>query len=352
VADNERDEFLNRERLCPSCRSTINILAVKCKFCGQDIGKPKEELRELSSEDLGGESILHSAPSGMVMSAIEAFRAENLESGGSDPRSDSNGGSRADVPQAPGEVGADGLPILNATSQGLNSLSDSTFSARATVSKPPTTFKDRAVPIGLTIVGLVVIVFAGIKGTSAVMDYLDAKNRVVEPDFINRYYEILASNGSVLQALEAAKEALDANNSGPNQEIATKALVAIEKEVLDLLNTVDWSMTTIIKAARMGESAARVYAHALTGDLRKKTKEENRLYSMTLKSIAPDGKSATFTLLNGDTLENVRKGDVVESRFNVVHISPISVILEDRLRKSRAGAAREVSFNLKSRTAH
>jgi hypothetical protein len=352
VADNERDEFLNRERLCPSCRSTINILAVKCKFCGQDIGKPKEELRELSSEDLGGESIVHTAPSGTVMNAIEAFRAENLGSGGSDSQSSSDGGGREDIPHEPGEVGADGLPILNATSQGLNSLSESTFSARAAVNKPPTTFQDRVVPIGLTIVGLIVIVFAGIKGTSATMAYFEAKNRVVEPDFINRYYEILASNGSVIQALEAAKEALDANNSGPNQEIATKALAAIEKEIDDLLNTVDWSMVTIGKAAQMGESATRVYPHALTSNLRKKTKEENRLYSMTLKSIAPNGKSATFTLLNGDALEDVRKGDVVESRFDVVHISAVSVILEDRLRKSRAGAAREVSFNLKSRNAH
>ncbi len=286
------------------------------------------------------------------MSAMEAFRAEHWGPDGSDPRSDSDGGGGADVPQASIEVGPDGLPILNATSQGLNSLSESTFSARATVSKPPTSFKDRAVPIGLIIVGLIVIVFAGIKATTWVMDYLEAKNRVVVPDFINRYYEILANGGSAVEALEAAKEALDANNSDANQKIATIALTAIEKEVNDRLNTVNWSMATIGKAAGMAESALYAYPHTLTGNLEKKTKEENRLYSMTLKSITPDGKSATFTLLNGQPLDNVRKGDVIELRFDVVHISQISVILEDRLRKSRAGAAREVSFNLKNRNAH
>ena len=56
---------------------TISVLATKCRYCGEDVGKPKEEQRELSVNDLGGENVHHRAPSGSVMEALESFRLED-----------------------------------------------------------------------------------------------------------------------------------------------------------------------------------------------------------------------------------------------------------------------------------
>lgn len=352
MAEEEVEEFLNRERLCPSCRSTINALAVTCRFCGQEIGKPKEEQRELTAQDLGGESVHHRAPSGTVMGALEAFRAEELEAAGLSDGPGADEGIQRGAPPEPGQLSPDGLPILNATSQGLSALSETSFSARAAVKRPPKSFKDRALPIGLAVAGILVVIFAGVKGANALMTYLEEKNRVPEIVFHNRAPGILEAGGPAIEALRAAAEALAVVNNDENRAIGSQALAAIEKEILALLNRSDWSMETIRQAAGLGEFASRAYSHELTTHLKNITREEKNLYSMWLESIDPDGTSATFTLQDGRKLPGVRKGDVIESRFNVVRVTSARVIFEDPLRRSRAGSSREVSFDPVTRTAH
>ena len=63
-------------RLCPTCRMEISVLATKCRYCGEEVGRPRDETRSLSISDLGGETVQHYAPSSSVMEALEAFRSE------------------------------------------------------------------------------------------------------------------------------------------------------------------------------------------------------------------------------------------------------------------------------------
>ena len=67
-------------RLCPSCRMSIPVLAVKCRFCGEEVGRPRDETRKLSISDLGGQDSTMYAPSSSVMEALEAFRTEEFTS--------------------------------------------------------------------------------------------------------------------------------------------------------------------------------------------------------------------------------------------------------------------------------
>jgi hypothetical protein len=286
------------------------------------------------------------------MGAIKAFRAEELAAEDPDSGSDAKEEAPSEMPPEPGQVDAHGLPVLDATSRGLNSLSDSTFSGRAAVERPPKSLTERALPIGLAIVGLLVVIFASVKVVSAVMVYIEEKNRVPELIFHNRAPAILEAGGPAIDALRAAAEALAADNNDENRAIGSRALAAVEAEVLAQVNTTDWSMEAIRVAAALGEACARAYIHPLTARLKNMTREENILYSMVLKSIAADGKSAAFTLQNGRTVDGMRQGDVIESRFKVVRLTPVKVELEDPLRKSRAGSPRMVTFSLDNRAAH
>src|SRR5690606_34714265 len=111
-------------RLCPTCRMEIRVLATKCRFCGENVGRPRDEVRALSIDDLGGETIRHYAPSSSVMEAIEAFRSETEAS---NPQVDDAGrksifGRKGKKDATPAPTGADGLPTLDERSQVLASL--------------------------------------------------------------------------------------------------------------------------------------------------------------------------------------------------------------------------------------
>jgi len=87
----------------------------------------------------------------------------------------------------------------------------------------------------------------------------------------------------------------------------------------------------------------------------------NQRISLGMKQLSDDpwsdidGRFRIGDVVTGEVSKITSFGAFVELQDHIdglVHISQISVILEDRIRKSRAGAAREVSFDLKSFTAH
>ena len=74
LGDVEGGRSPDKTRLCPSCRCEISVLATRCRFCGEEVGRPRDEARQLSIDDLGGENVTLYAPSGNVMDALESFR--------------------------------------------------------------------------------------------------------------------------------------------------------------------------------------------------------------------------------------------------------------------------------------
>ena len=76
VSGEGHSEGRDKTRLCPTCRSPISVLATKCKFCGDPVGRPRDENRKLTVDDLGGESASEFTRSEDVMEALEAYRRE------------------------------------------------------------------------------------------------------------------------------------------------------------------------------------------------------------------------------------------------------------------------------------
>ena len=70
------DDRADKTRLCPHCRMPISVLATKCRFCGEEVGRPRDQSRSLTVDDLGGEGGSRYAPSSSVMEALESFRVE------------------------------------------------------------------------------------------------------------------------------------------------------------------------------------------------------------------------------------------------------------------------------------
>ncbi|MBM3289605.1 MAG: hypothetical protein FJY92_05590, partial [Candidatus Hydrogenedentes bacterium] len=151
-----------KSRLCPSCRMEISVLATKCRFCGESVGRPRDETRSLSIDDLGGETIRHYAPSSSVMEAMEAFRSEhdfksNPPEDAQPERKSLFGMSSKKKGGAGPQTDADGLPQLDERSQALASL--------AMPTTKPTTIKmpkgpspaARAMQIGGMVVGAIVL---------------------------------------------------------------------------------------------------------------------------------------------------------------------------------------------------
>ena len=65
-------------RPCPICRTPISVLAVRCRHCGAEVGRPRKETETFTIRDLGGESETTYTVSGNVLDALEIFRAEEL----------------------------------------------------------------------------------------------------------------------------------------------------------------------------------------------------------------------------------------------------------------------------------
>ena len=71
------DPLKEKTRTCPSCRSEISVLATKCLHCGETVGKPKAEVRQLSVEDLGGEVKKAQPTPASVVGAMDSMRQDS-----------------------------------------------------------------------------------------------------------------------------------------------------------------------------------------------------------------------------------------------------------------------------------
>ncbi len=341
-------DWKNRQRPCPSCRESISVLATKCRFCGEDVAKPKEEIRALSKADLGGETIVHRAPAGSVMEALEQFRAEAVAP---------TKGIPTPLPLDLSPVDADGLPLLNEYGRGLASVTSS-FSTKTPGQKPPEEGKNaRLIRIGGLIAGALVVIFLGVKGVGWVAAYFAGEEAAPPADYVNRAPEVLASGGPLLEALGAASEAISNADSDENRRIAKEVLEKIEAKIDDILNDPGWSVEKISDAATLANSTARIFSDPVALRLREETQIEANLYRMVLMPIDAASRRVRFKITAADGSRSeigpFAEGDVIEGRMKVVRITPSSVAIEDPRRMSARGSRfREVTFETTNPTAH
>ncbi|MDZ4861609.1 MAG: hypothetical protein SGI88_21760 [Candidatus Hydrogenedentes bacterium] len=336
----------DKNRLCPSCRMEISVLAVKCRFCGESVGRPRDEARNLTIDDLGGETVRHYAPSSSVMEAMEAFRSEYEFKSNPPPDAEPArksmfgiaGKKKGDPNSGTAE---EGLPQLDERSQALASLAMPS-------GKPTATFKrsrgpsaaQRAVQVAGILIGLVVLYFGGTFAYS----YFTAAP--VVPDRVNHNpaERILASGGDPKQAVIDAANALAKEQHPKNKEILEQAQLAFAKKIHDLLDAKPWTHQSLRDAAR---NVNDVFKVDRSGEIRKLHEEvtaETFAYQMSVNQISDD--SATFGLSRPSTAAtdrsvNVKAGEMIDGRFKVIAIKRDSVQVQDTLRDNRP-----LTFNL------
>ena len=336
-------------RLCPTCRMEISVLAIKCRFCGEPVGRPRDESRALTIDDLGGETVRHYAPSSSVMEAMEAFRAETEVS--SNPPADALSGKKSllawvgkkspmdSKTSSPG----DGLPSLDERSQALAELampSKSSTAARRPVQQGPTWIKQIGVFAGL-VASIVILYFGGIQ----VWAVINRKPAAQPAQYVNPAKTMLEENANPVETLEEAIRALRRENHPDNELIAAEARRKVVAAVRDLLSAKPWKETDLKKADDMIGAAFRCDSSESINALKDEVSSETFAYRMTILETTADG-TAKIQLLNKDKSNSedsarddtvtVKKDDLIAGRFQVVEIKKDFVRVLDTQRDNRS----------------
>lgn len=311
-----------KTRMCPTCRMQISVLAVRCRFCGSSVGRPKEAARELTASDLGGETIYHRAPSGSVLDAMEAFRAEE-ESTLKPSDSESSQSGRVDD-----------MPNLNSNIQDVLSMSLDESNMRSVAPPKPKSLGSRLVTLGGLILLLVAVIYGGIRGVDYFQARQAAANEKEVPDIVNRAPSIINRGGSPVEALEEAVYAQETAPTPENQRIVEDAFAYLKDRVDAHLNAEDWSRDELRQASRLANQAVEIYPNASTIGLKSDVDQENNAYKLVLVTV--EGKEAEFRLNNParDTV-TVKRGDTLLDRFYVQSIVGQTVKLIDETRSER-----------------
>lgn len=299
----QRDEKGEKLRVCPSCRMQISVLAAKCRWCGEEVGKPKDETRTLSVHDLGGEHIQHRAPSGSVMEALEAFRVEETLAASDSPQL---GGPSLDL-----DFGGGG--------SGRSSGASAFTAARPSKSARPPKSK---VPLIAGMAGGIALVVALAVVAPRLIGGIGEQNANANlPTYTNRAPGILASGGPAIDALQAAVEAIGHENSEKNRGIADEAAAALDKEVRDLLSKVPFSMENLQLASSLSNRGADLYPSEVTRALVSEVQEDNRAYKIVLLNLDGTNNSATFILNDAaGSRATVQPGGMLLDRFRVERV--------------------------------
>ncbi len=321
------DAPIEKSRVCPSCRMQISVLATKCRFCGEEVGKPKDESRKLSIHDLGGEHVYHRAPSGSVMEALEAFRADETLSS-SDPTAALN---KLDL-------GLDPLPKIPGAEHVPSAFDVGYRSPPAPgAKKKPETNGSRTGLIVGAVIGIAVLVGAVMAGPR-ILDSFKKEDTTNKPaPYVNRAAEILQSGGPAIDALEAAVDAIGHEDSAVNRHIATDAAKELDTYVTGLLNASPFDAKKLGEASSLAARGATLFPDEITQRLAAETKEDDRVYKMVLINIDRSTDTAVFKLIEPGSPEvKVREGDTLQGRFLVrTIVGSKSVTLADTKRASR-----------------
>ncbi len=327
-------------RLCPSCRMEISVLAVKCRFCGESVGRPRDETRALTIDDLGGETIKHYAPSSSVMEAMEAFRSEtefksNPPDDATAKRSIFGIGSKKSKTDSNAPGRDPGMPELDERSQALASIalpsSPSSYS-RPARQQQPSWIKKVGVFAGL--VAAIVLLYIG---GGQVIAYINREPELPERLLRNPAAAMLEQNQDPLATLQEAVDALRKEEHPENRAVLEKA----RDRVIELIRSAQypdqWSEDDLARASRLANQAFRI--DPALAEMKEEVDADTFAYRMVLRNV--QGDTATFHLSprsgqseTGSSV-TVHRGDMVQDRFEVVDIRGNSVQLRDTLRQDR-----------------
>jgi hypothetical protein len=356
---NSKGEPNEKQRVCPSCRMTISVLATKCRYCGEEVGKPKDETRNLTADDLGGETIFHRAPSGSVMDALEAFRLEETLGENEDEATPKrrSGLFKKTTPE-PAKKSASDLPELDSNSQALadavglsSTRSYSSVRRKSGAHRNQRTLQERLMLGGGIAAAVVVLLFAGIKGFGWIQSYANARNTDDATGFVNRVPEMLARENQPppLTILEEGARALRENDTSENRKYLELAMDPVIDEFNRLIHPEKydrraiWTMDNLTKASALASRAQSIYANERTAEMQREIEDELKAYRMTL--LTTKGTAAQFAVnLPQQGTVWFEKESLIADRFKVKTVQGNIVKVEDERRPDAAGNPRIVTY--------
>ncbi len=315
----------------------ISVLATKCRFCGESVGRPRDESRSLSINDLGGETVRHYAPSSSVMEAMEAFRSEHDFK--SNPPEDAGPERKslfgiAGKKKAGAAQNGEGLPQLDERSQALASL--------AMPTNKPSTFKKPKGPStsqrAIQIVGIVVGVIILLLVAKFAYGYFTAPTEEGPRQGRNPAEAMLARNDDPTKIVIEAAQALRTEKHSKNVEILNEAHKRFIEKINGLLNASPWTQQNLKDAVRSVNDVFKVDSSPEIKKLVEEVTAETYAYNMSLLEVGSDSKEATFGLSQseaGGSRVKAEVGGIVNGRFKIISIKSEKVQVEDTQRKNR-----------------
>ncbi len=353
MPDESHSDSRDKVRLCPTCRMAISVLATKCRFCGEPVGRPRDESRTLTVNDLGGSAASNFAPSEDVLEAIEAFRQEEIAQH-KHVEEESEGwfsflrrGKKA--AEAPARSAND-LPELDARGRELASIGGSSVRRKPSRRVTREQIVTRKLMMGAAAIAALVILYFGAMSVKASIDRYREENKPKPPEVVNRAVDILAANGRGVDALRAAREALAQADTPKNRDVMDQARKKIRSDVESKLNAVPWTRDMLYAAGRMTSEALEV--DPASQDLRALKDEVDKeiaLYTLTIDRIDFDAGTVTIRIAYPKPPSEVimyRRGDKIKDRLSIEQIGQKYVVLEDRARKAVGNLPRRVTLSI------
>lgn len=344
MSDEEEYELRDELRLCPVCRMSISVWATRCRFCGEEVGRPKREEKKLTLRDLGVPKDVSYKQSEEVRKALEAFRKELVNSPTSPGMGHQGNTINNDI---------DGMPQLDAESK---AILESTYAGSAYTSNKPKKKQSRfrfnssdllrnaALVLALAL-GAVILLYALTAGYKVVAGYMAEEPTVdTHPDY-NRAFALLEEGESPVVALEEALRALSYHNTPENRAVAGQVRDTLEAEVNVLLEQEPWRKANFDRASALASQAAEIDSDPRIRALYNRVVREIAAYKMVLRAIDEEAETATFILNNpyvDATEETVAVGEYLQDRFLVSKITSREVQLLDSRYETDRGFRRLV----------
>jgi hypothetical protein len=322
----------------------ISVLAVKCMYCGEKVGRPKDEQRNLTVDDLGGESGLQYTPSSSVMEALESFRVEEtLDSGPIDEGlgSETSGLETETESESQTQSSANaelGLPELDERSRALASValpSQSTTNIYKRKSSQGSVWKQRLLYLGGAVVGVLVL-YIIVTQVSAMMANRNPPPVVRQVAPPNPAEAMLENGAPPVEILKAAAQALDEHDIPRNRQVMKEARANLISHVEGLLNGAPFKQSNLSQASKIMGEALKHDPNPQITRLKAEVDEDCKAYVMAMRFEDDSAKLTTF--VDGQKRRTtVQQGDDVgmNGRFKVHRVTKNAIRLRDTLRQNR-----------------
>lgn len=335
-------------RMCPTCRMEISIFATKCRFCGEPVGRPRDEARKLTIDDLGGASVGDYTPSEEVVDALESFRREELERRLAAEHEEPDswglfGRRKKDKPHAPAEPRT--FDQLDASSRDLANIGglSRTFERKRARRQPVWTKK---LALGAASVAVIIVLIFGATFVKASIDDYRARRNAKPEVVVDNRAIAIAESGDYMGALREAVRAAREYNAPEQQEVAERVRQKVAEHIREMLNSDNWSDTLMRQVEEEINQAVSIDSGKTLMDVKAEVREEVRVYSLTFSDADPDAGTVMFRLLDENKPTDLaRISERVNGRLEIMNITRDHVRLKDHERKTSKGIPRQISLD-------